>query len=317
LPVKRKETVAVKKLLFHQRQICFQSLWAVFILLFSAASLYSQNPEWINYTNGNSVSALAVEGTYIWAGTTGGLVKIDKTSGASVFYNKSNSGLSYNGISSIAIDGSGNKWIGTGGGLTRFDGTNWTTYTTANSGLPDNSVRSIAIDGSGNKWIGTDGGGLARFDGTNWAVYTTSNSGLPNNFVHSIAIDGSGNKWIGTYSGGLAVFKEGGIVSVQEIQNSSSGIPKKFALGQNYPNPFNPVTMIRFEIPKASEVKITVYNILGERVKTLVSGYFPAGSSSVQWNGTNEAGIRVCSGIYVYQMIAGNTVITRRMILIK
>ena len=59
-------------------------------------------------------------------------------------------------FSSLAIDGSGNKWIGTdGGGLAKYDGTNWTVYNTSNSGLPDNRVHSIAIDGSGNKWIGT------------------------------------------------------------------------------------------------------------------------------------------------------------------
>ena len=104
---------------------------------------------------------------------------------------------------------------------------------------------------------------------------------------------------------------------MQEQPNSKLYVPAQFTLHQNYPNPFNPETVIRFEIPKASEVKIIIYNILGERVKTLVSGYFPAGSSIVKWDGANEAGIRVCSGIYVYQMTAGNTVITRRMILIK
>jgi hypothetical protein len=222
----------MKKLNFRQRRIRFQGLCAAFIFLLSVSSSYSQNPEWINYTNGNSVYALVEEGNFIWAGTNGGLVKIDKTSGASFFYNK------------------------------------------ANSGLPDNNVLAIAIDVSGNKWIGT--------------VF-----------------------------GGLAVYKEGGIVSVQEINNLNSGIPKKFALEQNYPNPFNPVTVIQFEIPKASEVKITIYNILGERIKTLVSGYVPAGSSSIRWDSTNEAGIRVSSGMYLYQMTAGNTVITRRMILIK
>ncbi|MCX8159294.1 MAG: hypothetical protein N3D20_03370, partial [Candidatus Pacearchaeota archaeon] len=84
-----------------------------------------------------------------------------------------------------------------GGGLAKFDGTNWTVYYTSNSGLPYNDVLSLAIDAQGNKWIGT-AGGLAKFDGTNWTVYNTSNSGLPSNSVYSIAIDAQGNKWIGT-----------------------------------------------------------------------------------------------------------------------
>ena len=73
-----------------------------------------------------------------------------------LFIIQSNSGLPDNNVSSIAIDGSGNKWIGTwGGDLAKFDDTNWTVYNTSNSGLPNNHVSSIAIDGSGNKWIGT------------------------------------------------------------------------------------------------------------------------------------------------------------------
>jgi ligand-binding sensor domain-containing protein len=71
-------------------------------------------------------------------------------------YNTSNSGLPNNDVWAIAIDGQGNKWIGTdGGGLAKFDGVNWTVYNTSNSGLPYNRVYAIAIDGQGNKWIGT------------------------------------------------------------------------------------------------------------------------------------------------------------------
>jgi len=107
------------------------------------------------------------------------------------------------------------------------------------------------------------------------------------------------------------------VTSVDDETPVKGKIPNQFKLMQNYPNPFNPVTVIRFEIPKASEVRITVYNILGEKVKTLVSGYLSAGSSSVKWDGTNDKGEQVSSGIYVYQMIAGNSIIIRRMILIK
>jgi ligand-binding sensor domain-containing protein len=71
-------------------------------------------------------------------------------------YNSSNSGLPYDYVYAIAIDGQGNKWIGTlSGGLAKFDGVNWTVYNTSNSDLPYNDVWAIAIDGQGNKWIGT------------------------------------------------------------------------------------------------------------------------------------------------------------------
>ncbi|MCR4416766.1 MAG: hypothetical protein NUV92_03360, partial [Ignavibacteria bacterium] len=176
----------------------------LFFFIYPNLSL-SQNPEWVNFTNGDVVTAIALEGDYVWVGTfRGGLVRIDKRTGNMTFYNKANSGLPDNRVRAKAIDGQGNKWIGTdGGGVAKFDGVNWTVYNTSNSGLPNNYVRAIAIDGQGNKWIGTAEGGVAKFDGVNWTVYNTSNSGLPdNNRVNAIAIDGQGNKWIGTAEGG-------------------------------------------------------------------------------------------------------------------
>jgi ligand-binding sensor domain-containing protein len=137
-----------------------------------------------------------------------------------IVYNTS-SNLPSNFVLAIAIDGQGNKWIGTGGGLAKFDGRNWTVYNISNSGLPDNYVRAIAIDGVGNKWIGTSVG-LAKFDGVNWTVYNTSNSGLPNNDVWAIAIDGQGNKWIGTDGGGLAKFDG---IKWTVYNTSNSGLP--------------------------------------------------------------------------------------------
>jgi uncharacterized protein YjdB len=115
-------------------------------------------------------------------------------------YTTSN-GLADNYVSSVVIDSGGNKWFGTEGGVSEFDGTNWTTYNTGNCGLMNNWVYCIAIDASGNKWFGTMGGGVSKFDGINWITYMTANSGLIENRVNSIAIDAQGNKWFGTPSG--------------------------------------------------------------------------------------------------------------------
>jgi ligand-binding sensor domain-containing protein len=174
-----------------------QRIFFLIISLIYVFPAFSQNPEWVVYTSGYEVQSLAEEGNYIWIGTTGGLAQIDKSSGKGTFYNTSNSDLPSNWIHSIAIDDSGNKWIGTWwDGLVRFDGNNWDVYNTSNSGLPDNEVHAIAIDDRDIKWIGTHSGGLAKFDGTNWDVYNTSNSDLPDNGILSIAIDSSDNKWI-------------------------------------------------------------------------------------------------------------------------
>ncbi|MCF8345524.1 MAG: T9SS type A sorting domain-containing protein [Bacteroidales bacterium] len=149
-----------------------KKLTFIVIMMISMACLINaQNPEWLNFTNGDYITALAEEGNLIWVGTTGGLVQVDKDTGIPVFYNKANSGLPGNNVRSIAIDVNGMKWIGTwNDGMASFDGTNWTVYNTSNSGLPHNDINSIVVDVDGLKWIGTYNDGLAAFDGTNWKV---------------------------------------------------------------------------------------------------------------------------------------------------
>jgi hypothetical protein len=95
------------------------------------------------------------------------------------------------------------------------------------------------------------------------------------------------------------------------------GIPDEFALKQNYPNPFNPVTRILYDIPEASNVTITIYNLLGNQVKTLVSGYQEPGFKTVLWNATNERGAQVSAGMYLYSIKAGDFHQTKKMLLLK
>ncbi len=88
--------------------------------------------------------------------------------------------------------------------------------------------------------------------------------------------------------------------------------PDRFSLSQNYPNPFNPSTNIPFELSEASNVEINVYSILGQKVATIVSELYSAGSHTVQWNAQNLA-----SGVYIYRMQAGGFTQTRKLILLK
>jgi hypothetical protein len=94
-------------------------------------------------------------------------------------------------------------------------------------------------------------------------------------------------------------------------------IPVAFSLDQNYPNPFNPTTQIRFGIPQQSRVLLTIYDVLGRAVSRLVDGTQPAGYFEVTWNGINDAGAKVASGIYFYKLTAGTFVETKKMILTK
>jgi len=100
-------------------------------------------------------------------------------------------------------------------------------------------------------------------------------------------------------------------INAVDVHNSNS-VPASFDLEQNYPNPFNPSTTIQFSLEKNSLVKLTVYNMLGEQVATLIDGYKNAGTHEATWNAGNMA-----SGFYFYRLEAGNTVLTRKMILMK
>ncbi len=100
-------------------------------------------------------------------------------------------------------------------------------------------------------------------------------------------------------------------------------LPKSFSLGQNYPNPFNPTTTIRFEIgigggtQQSVQTALKVYNILGQRVKTLVDEPKSPGVYYQTWDGKDEQGNKVSSGIYFYQLRAGSYNETKKMVLLK
>ncbi len=97
----------------------------------------------------------------------------------------------------------------------------------------------------------------------------------------------------------------------------SEQLPEHFNLSQNYPNPFNPSTTIDFTVPKKGKVRIVVYNLLGQQVVTLIDQPISAGVYRAVWDGCNEAGHPVASGIYFYRMEADNFVTTKKMILLK
>ena len=97
----------------------------------------------------------------------------------------------------------------------------------------------------------------------------------------------------------------------------SPSVPGTYQLAQNYPNPFNPETVISFALPEAGPVEIAVFNMLGQKVMTLVNDYYEAGTYEVNWRAVDDSGSRVSSGVYLYRLTAGDQVITKKMILTK
>ncbi len=101
-------------------------------------------------------------------------------------------------------------------------------------------------------------------------------------------------------------------------ERGDGGLPEHFALFENYPNPFNPSTTIRYELPKSVPVQLTIHNLLGQRVRTLINGATKApGVYSIVWDGRDNAGLPVASGVYFYRLKAGNFVKTKKMLLLK
>jgi hypothetical protein len=94
-------------------------------------------------------------------------------------------------------------------------------------------------------------------------------------------------------------------------------IPDVFSLSQNYPNPFNPTTTFGFGLPEDAKVRIRIYNILGQEVKTLVNDHLPAGYRFIQWDGKNDYGQIATSGLYIAVMESKNFRQVRKMVLMR
>jgi len=110
--------------------------------------------------------------------------------------------------------------------------------------------------------------------------------------------------------------KKIGNIVVQTIYGTTA-LPLDYILFQNYPNPFNPTTAVKFQVPKTSDVKIAVYDMLGQEVRTLFAGEVVRGTYTVDWNGFSNDGSKVASGTYIYRMTAGEFIQSKKMVLIK
>ena len=112
-------------------------------------------------------------------------------------------------------------------------------------------------------------------------------------------------------------------LTIQKISSAVTAVdlnhvvPANFMLYQNYPNPFNPSTVISYYLPSAAKVRVMIYDILGREVNTLINENQPSGNHQVVWNGDNAFGGKVASGIYIYRVIAGNNIATKKMVLLK
>jgi len=136
---------------------------------------------------------------------------------------------------------------------------------------------------------------------------------------HSIEYDGDGNAstdWFDQENPTLG--SENDVAT--SIEANEGEVPNDFKLEQNFPNPFNPSTTIAYRVPqtaKVTPVRLEIFNTMGQKVRTLVNATLTAGSYSAVWNGKDDAGTSVASGVYVYRLQAGEFSTMKKMLLMQ
>ncbi|MCH7974588.1 MAG: T9SS type A sorting domain-containing protein, partial [Bacteroidetes bacterium] len=201
----------------------------------------------------------------------------------------------------------------------------WTTVK-AGIGAPKDKIYKIDLATGDTSFVGQTGFNKATNDlafDENGVLYGIKGTGSQLSDIFTIDVNTGEGTIIGSVGlkalTGLA-YAETGVTSVEGSNDKS--IPTEFILVQNYPNPFNPSTSIEFSVPVNSNVRLTIYNLLGQVITTLVNEELSAGNYSVIWNGTDTNGLQVSSGVYLYKMKAsGNSGTpfsqTKKMILLK
>ena len=173
----------------------------------------------------------------------------------------------------------------------------WCFFVSGHSRSPAYDIPRQVMDGGGAMWVSGDSyqlcSSLAQSitgyqEGISYKVYT-----------------GFWNPWV----------VEASPVEWEEVDFTQR--PTDFGLRQNFPNPFNPTTIIQYALPKTSQVKVEVYNILGKKVRTLVDDTQEPGYKTINWDGKDDNGCEVSSGVYFCRIQAGDFVKSRKMTLLK
>jgi len=282
-----------------------------------------------------------------WFGLNSGVVSFD---GIAWDYFNTDVGLAANKITSMAVDYNNVKWLGHAAGVSSYDDVSWTDHTKKEGPVSD--IHTVKISCDNTKWFGTEDG-LWSYDDTTWRHYSgneipqgsihilaiglnntvwmcvnetlgvihfdgreakffTKENGLISNIINTIAIDHDGVKWFGT-DDGISSYKEDTSTSITTYDAHPDALP----VTNSYPNPFNPSTTIEFTLPESGFTTLLIYNISGQKVRELAADHMTAGTHSLTWDGRDDGGNAVSSGVYITRLVAGKQVATGRMILLK
>lgn len=184
-----------------------------------------------------------------------------------------------------------------------------TQYDSTNSVINSN-IYSIIVDDNNTAWFGNKN--LISFDGTEWKVYTTD-GWTDDTKITSFTIDDDGYLWIGTQAHGLWRFDANNVTSVETAQQTHAS----FTLSTAYPNPFNASTTISFTLNKPEKVSLAVYSLTGQKVRELAFGNYSEGNHTAMWDGRDDSGNAVSSGVYLARMESGGVNKVVRMAMVK
>ncbi|MDH4155949.1 MAG: T9SS type A sorting domain-containing protein [candidate division Zixibacteria bacterium] len=276
-------------------------------------------------TGYSSVYAIRMDsdGDSLWATTYGGTradigYSLELTSdGGFIFVGASASfGASYNDAYLVKTDIAGNvTWEYIYGGT--YDDRGYSVCQTADGGYA--LVGSTLSFGSGKNDVY-----VVKVDPMGTEIWSRSYGGRESDFCHAVIEDSGLDLFLVGHSysysaGGSDIYmlkiKGSDATPVYEIDRP--GLPDGFVLAQNYPNPFNPSTTIEFSVPGRSRAFLTIFNVLGQIVRQWQFSSLSAGTYAVEWDGCNDGGRGVASGVYFYRLDAGATSQTKKMLLLK
>lgn len=214
------------------------------------------------------------------------------------------------GLRFLQLDNDNVIWAGTNDTIWSYDGLEWVRhgefFTPSDDGY---RIRLMAVGPDNTKYfVYNVNSSVVRYDGKEWKSLDCQGLGG----IQCIDVDHDGTVWVGTNEG-VASYRDNTSTIIEDIDNE----PVTLAIEGNYPNPFNPETTIAFSLPEAGRVTFDVYNIAGQKVRTLESGTMSTGQHETVWNGLDDSGAALASGVYFGVLRQGEIVTSNRMLLMK